>query len=99
MARKVLLVTTVDWVSTARYAGGFAAASWTVDALSPRGAPVRLSRYIDANHTYLPLRARASLKNAIRRSQPDLVVPCDDRAASHLVRLYRRESARASDSP
>jgi hypothetical protein len=99
MARKVLLVTTVDWVSTARYAAGFAAAAWTVDALSPRGAPVRLSRYVGTNHTYLPLRANASLKSAIRRAQPDLVVPCDDRAASHLVRLHKRESARTPDSP
>ena len=47
MARKVLLVTTVGWTSTARYAGGFAAASWSVEALCPSGAPVRLSRYID----------------------------------------------------
>jgi hypothetical protein len=99
MARKVLLVTTVDWVSTARYAGGFAAAAWTVDALSPHSAPVRLSRYVRTNHTYRPLRALASLKDAIRKAQPDLLVPCDDRAASHLVRLHRKECARAPDSP
>src|SRR5215470_2349549 len=61
MARKVLLVTTVDLVSTARYAAGFAAAAWTVDALSPRRAPVRLSRYVAASHRYHPLRALASL--------------------------------------
>jgi predicted ATP-grasp superfamily ATP-dependent carboligase len=99
MTRKVLLVTTVDWVSTARYAGGFAAASWTVDALSPRRAPVRLSRYVDTNHTYHPLCALASLRTAISKAQPDLLVPCDDRAAGQLVRLYRKESVRGTESP
>jgi len=57
MARKVLLVTTVDWVSTARYAGGFAAAAWAVDVVCPKKAPARLSRYVAASYTYLPLGA------------------------------------------
>jgi hypothetical protein len=91
MARKVLLVTTVGWTSTARYAGGFAAASWAVDAICPPGAPVSLSRYIDEWHAYRPLRALSSLRRAIDKSAPDLVVACDDRAISHLLRLYARE--------
>ena len=91
MARKVLLVTTVEWTSTARYAGGFSAASWSVDALCPKGAPVSLSRYIGEWHAYHPLLTLASLRRAIEKSQPDLVVACDDRAISHLLRLYRKE--------
>lgn len=99
MARKVLLVTTVDWVSTARYAGGFAAASWTVDVVCPPNSPARLSRYVAACHAYRPLNALASLGRAIRKATPDLLVACDDRAVSHLLRLYRRETARGADSP
>jgi hypothetical protein len=91
MTRKVLLVTTVEWTSTARYAGGFSAASWSVDALCPRGAPVSLSRYIGEWHAYRPLLALESLRRALGKSEPDLVVACDDRAISHLLRLYREE--------
>ena len=99
MARKVLLVTTVDWVSIARYAGGFAAASWTVDAVCPPKTPARLSRYVAQCHTYRPLRALSSLSRAIRKAKPDLLVACDDRAVSHLVRMYRKAIARGEDAP
>jgi predicted ATP-grasp superfamily ATP-dependent carboligase len=87
MTRKVLLVTTVGWMSTARYAGGFAAASWTVDALAPAKAPVKFSRYVERHFAYRPLMALSSLGRAIAASKPDLVVPCDDRAVRCLLRL------------
>ena len=93
MARKVLLFTTVDWTSTARYAGGFAAASWAVAALCPRRTPVRKSRYAGEIHLYRPLLALRSLRGALAKAQPDLVVPCDDRAVSLLLKLYRKELA------
>ncbi len=91
MTRKVLLVTTVDWMSTARYAGAFKAAAWTVEALSPPKAPVALSRYVDAHHRYRPLAALRSLRKAIARAMPDLIVPCDDRAAQLALDLYAKE--------
>lgn len=90
MTRKVLLVTTVDWTSTARYAGGFATAGWTVDALSPKGAPVALSRYVDACYRYRPLAALSSLRKAVEGARPDLIVCCDDRAIAHLLRLHAK---------
>jgi hypothetical protein len=93
MTRKVLLVTTVDWTSTARYAGGFAASSWSVEALCPRRAPARLSRYVGECHPYRPLLAIHSLRKALAKSQPDLVVPCDDRAVGLLLKLYKKELA------
>jgi len=98
MTRKVLLFTTVDWTSTARYAGGFAACRWNVDALAPKGAPVRLSRYVDGHYRYAALDALASLKRAIQASRPDLVVACDDRAVAHLLRLYKDELAKDAGS-
>jgi hypothetical protein len=91
MTRKVLLVTTVDWMSTARYAGAFKAAAWTVDALSPPKAPVALSRYVDTHHRYRPLAALASLRKSIARAMPDLIVPCDDRAVGLALDLYAKE--------
>jgi hypothetical protein len=93
MTRKVLLLTTVDWTSTARYAGGFAAAGWTVDAVCPAGAPVTLSRYVGALYRYRALSPLASLTRAIEGSRPDLIVSCDDRAVAHLLRLYAKADA------
>lgn len=97
MARKVLLFTTVDWTSTARYAGGFAAASWSVAALCPRRTPIRKSRYVGELHLYRPLMALRSLRGALGKAQPDLVVPCDDRAVGLLLKLYRKELAAKGD--
>ncbi|HWA88459.1 MAG TPA: ATP-grasp domain-containing protein [Rhizomicrobium sp.] len=92
MARKVLLFTTVDWMSTARYAGGFVAAGWTVEAVAQPGTPVTLSRYVTRLHRYRPLRGLASLKRAMEISAPALVLGCDDRAVALLLKLYEREA-------
>jgi len=91
MARKILLYATLKWPSAARYAGGFAAAGCDVYALSPDGAPVQSSRYVSGSHLYNPLTPLRSLRKAIARSAPDLIVPCDDRAVRHLLRLHQSE--------
>jgi hypothetical protein len=88
MACRVLLTTTVGWPSVARLAYGFAAASCVVDAHASDGAPVVSSRYVRAAHVYKPLAPIASLRAAISQSEPDLVVPCDDRAVTHVLALY-----------
>lgn len=95
MARNILLYATLKWPSAARYAGGFAAAGCTVYALSPDGAPVQSSRYVSGSHIYSPLAPLRSLRKAIARAAPDLIVPCDDRAVRHLLRLYHAEPGSA----
>lgn len=96
MTNVILLTATVGWPSAARYAGGFAAAGCVVDALSPTSAPVRLSRYARRHFDYSALFPRGSLRAAIAQSQPDLIVPCDDRAVMQLLELHREESLRKS---
>jgi len=93
MANRILLAATVGWPSAARYAAGFAAAGCTVDALSPADAIVRKSRYVCGHHTYNPLFPGRSLRAAIAKSDPDLIVPCDDRAVSHLLALQEDASS------
>jgi hypothetical protein len=88
MPHKVLLATTIGWSSTARLAGGFAKASFAVDAICPADAPVLASRYLARAYPYRALAPLASFKSAIAASRPDIVVPCDDRAVTHLLRLY-----------
>ncbi len=95
MAHRILLYATVSWPSAARYAGGFVAAGCEVFALSPDGAPVQASRYVAENYLYRPLAPLTSLRKAIRRSSPDQIVACDDRAVAHLLRLHQAEKQRA----
>lgn len=89
MTMKVLLSATVGWPSVARYAGGFAAAGCEVHALSPAGAPVCVSRYVQKWHKYSAL--NRSLFTAIADCAPDLIVACDDRAVAQMVALQRTE--------
>jgi hypothetical protein len=98
MACRVLLAATVGWPSVARLAGGFGMASCTVDALSPGGAPVVVSRYLSHHYVYNPLFPLSSLRDAIVASNPDLVVPGDDRAVAYLLRLHAEARADAHNS-
>ncbi len=100
MTRKVLLATTTDWLTIARHAGGFARASCAVDVFSPGNIPALASRYFTQRYTYNPFSPLSSLYTAITESAPDLIVPCDDRATAHLLRLYEAQcSARGGSDP
>ena len=92
MSGRVLLAGTMGWPSVARYAGAFASAGCPVAALSPRNAPVAVSRYVAQHFTYRPLAALASMKAAIAGFKPDLIVPCDDRATVQLLKLRAKAS-------
>jgi len=87
MSRKILLLTTVKWPSAARLAGAFSALGCTVEAAFPPGHVLGVSRYLSRAHGYSALRGRASFSAAICDSEPDLIVPCDDRAVTHLLAL------------
>jgi hypothetical protein len=91
MTSRILIYTTMSWPSAARYAAGFVAAGDEVHAACPENALVRLSRYVTKAHGYRPLTPLRSLRRAIVASAPDLIVACDDRAVSHLVRLHAAE--------
>ncbi len=93
MGHKVLLATTIGWSSTARLAGGFARAAFAVDAVCPADAPVLASRYLSKAYSYRPLAPLTSLEAAIARSAPDVIVPCDDRAVTLLLRLHEKMRA------
>jgi len=88
MAQKILLATTVKWPSAPRLAGAFAALGCRVDAVFAPGHMLQVSRYLGRGYAYRPLRPLSSLAAAIAAAKPDLIVPCDDRAVSHLVALH-----------
>ncbi len=87
MTQRILLATTVKWPSAAYLAGAFAAFGCSVEAVFPRGHVLGVSRYLGRTHIYHPLRPHSSFAAAITASSPDLVIPCDDRAVSHLLSI------------
>src|SRR6185437_319065 len=88
---KVLLSTTMLWPAPARLAGAFAACGATVEALAPRRHPVSECKSLTKLHPYRPLQAISGLHNALDTAQPDLIIPCDDRAVRHLAALADEE--------
>jgi hypothetical protein len=87
MAPRILLVTTVDWPSSARLAGAFAGVGAHVEAAFPAGHVIRDSRFLSGRHGYTAVAPLTSVTRAIAAAAPDLLVPCDDRAVDQLVRL------------
>jgi hypothetical protein len=87
MSPRVLLTTTMHWPSAARLAAAFAGVGAQVEALLPVGHIAGKSRFVLACHDYDPLFPERALRKAVRRAEPDLVVPCDDRALAHLLGL------------
>src|ERR1700743_1070263 len=87
MSPRVLLTTTMLWPSTARLAGAFAGVGARVEALLPIGHVAGKSRFVSARHDYDPMFPARALRKAVEASEPDLVVPCDDRALAQLLAL------------
>lgn len=95
---KALLVTSLNWLATTRLALALKTAGFEVEAVCPPGHSLGRVTSPSGLHPYRGLAARSSLREAIARSAPDLVIPCDDRAAAELHRLASLDPA-ASASP
>lgn len=89
---KILLVTTVTWSCAERLAG--ALASVDVEAVFPAGHVIAVSQHLKRAHPYRALAPHGSVRQAIASAQPDLVIPCEDRAALLLAQLYARGEER-----
>lgn len=99
MALKVLLTTTCRWFSTARLAMAFSRAGCEVDLVCPPNHPAFSTHALQQSYRYHGVSAQQSLRNAILKSAPDVVIPCDDAAMRHMHRLYWTSSqAKGKDS-
>jgi len=90
----VLIVTTSRWFPTARLAMALADAGCLVDAVCPSGHPLGSMRNVRRVYGYRGLTPLSSFAAAIATARPDLVVPGDDLATSHLHDLHARERRR-----
>jgi ATP-grasp domain-containing protein len=92
----VLIATTSRWFPTARLAMALAHAGCIVDAVCPPRHPLGKIGLMRRTYDYRGLFALTSFADAIAKTEPDLIVPGDDRATAHLHRLYNRELRRGS---
>src|SRR6201996_788723 len=66
----------------------FASIGHRVEAVCPAHHPLGKTKVVRTIHHYSALRPLQSLAKAIRKSDPALIVPCDDRAIAHLHALH-----------
>ena len=96
---RILLTSTNRWPSPSRMAIGFARSGCRVFAICPRrGHPLHSTRVVERTFTYSSFRPLDSLKRAINAANPDIVVPCDDRAVQHLHELYAEATGQTGSS-
>jgi len=59
-----------------------------VVTICPPGSPLRVVRGIERHHLYRGMRSLGTLKAAMLRERPDLVIPCDDGVVWQMQRLH-----------
>ena len=90
MTPRVLLATTCRWFAAARLAMAFKDVGCVVDVICPDGHPVSLTAAYSRMFQYRGLAPLDSFRAGIIAAQPDIVIPCDDLARTHLHQIYAR---------
>lgn len=89
----ILIVSSCWWAFPARLAMAFASIGHRVEAVCPAHHPLAKTKAVRALYRYGALRPLQSLGKAIRKSDPALIVPCDDRAVAHLHELHASDQS------
>ncbi len=85
----VLLTDTNRWASAARIAIGLAKEGCRISAVCPaRGHPLMATSVVQQVFRYSSRRPLRSLLAAIEATNPQIVIPCDDRSVQHLHELH-----------
>lgn len=84
----VLIANSVIWPNVAHLAIACTKAGFAVETLAPAGHPVHKMNAPRRSHVITPFRPRTSLRGALLRSKPILVIPCDDRMVLQLYSLH-----------
>ena len=95
MTPTVLLISTSPSFSPARLAMALTKRGFAVQAVCPGDHTLRKTPTVRAVHSYNCLAPFRCIGSAVAIAKPDLIIPCDDWAASLLHELYSRESGRS----
>jgi hypothetical protein len=97
VAPNVLLTDTNRWPSPARLAIRLASAGCNVSAVCPRrGHPLLKTSVVRKTFPYSGVRPLDSLVTAIEATNPQIIIPCDDRGVEHLHELFTRARSQGS---
>ncbi len=99
MKPTALLITTTNWVPTARLAVGISNAGFRVEVLCPPQHPIGKTQAASRTYIYRGLSPLGSLGRAIAAAKPDVVIPGDDLAARQLHEFYRQHSPSGHSEP
>ena len=93
-APAVLLADTSKWACSARLAIALSKAGVAVSAICPAfDHPLLKTRAVRRSYSYSALYPAEALAGAIAEVNPDVVIPCDDRAVEHLHELHAKTCA------
>ena len=97
--RRVLLLATGVWTSTARLALALDALGCEVMLMAQRMHPAAKLSVVKRRFGYKPLRPVESVLQAIRGAKPDAVIPVDELAVLHLEELRAAAEASQGEEP
>ena len=81
---RVLVATSATWLNATRLALSLNEAGFRVEAVCLNRHSLASVGFVETVHRFNPLRPLASLRQAIERARPDIIVPCDDQVAAML---------------
>jgi hypothetical protein len=98
-APRVLLAESSRWSVVALLAVRLAQAGMNISAICPSHHSLRKTRSVRQTFPYSALRPLESIRAAIEATNPDLIIPCDDRAVEHLheLRTWARSAGRSGN--
>jgi hypothetical protein len=90
MPPKILLTDTSRWAASSRVAIGLSRRGCKVSSVCPSHHPLLKTRVVERTFLYSSFSPLDSLVDAIKATDPQLIIPCDDLATQHLHELYER---------
>ena len=83
----VLVAAAILWPNVVRVCRAFREVGFDVGAIALPQHPIHRSKAPNRTFEYRPKAAVDSLRQAIAKRRPDIIVPCDDRIVGHLCAL------------
>jgi len=99
MKPTVLLTTSKRWFAVSRLAMALDGVGFDVNVLCPAGHSVETVRVVHKTHPYRAWAPLRSLRTALLRCSPYLVIPCDEVAMLDLHCMHRMEQSRGPIAP
>ena len=90
---RVLVLTAYRWPTTTRMAHALSETGAEVEALCPAGHTLMRANCVARTYRYNPLTPLRSLRRAITKSKPNLIIPTDDLITAHVHKLFHLSNA------